>query len=289
MTRDTRTKRAARSTLCALAIAVTVSVAGADQLAYIEVTADAGAEIFVDGGPMGKAPLANSLAVAPGEHVVEIRKDGRSARVTIKVAGGATAAAALTLGPAPAAAPVTAPAAAPAGASAAPVQPAEQPGEPPAAEAAVEADTGGSRQPFVPWFMETPLAWVGGGLTALGVVGGVTFSVLASRNYGVANDHGDTIRERKASDGYSGPVCASPPPGYGGACDKFTDARDLGDGQRTISTVSFVVAGAAAAGTVVYYLLSAKKRPEAAHAARRWAVVPVANVESRGAAVLGTF
>jgi hypothetical protein len=60
-----------------------------------EVTAivePAGAEVLVDGAPVGTAPLADAVFVEPGRHVIEARMPGRQALVEARdlVPGGAT-------------------------------------------------------------------------------------------------------------------------------------------------------------------------------------------------------
>jgi hypothetical protein len=52
-----------------------------------------GADVFVDGKPMpGKTPLRSTLAVAPGEHQIELRRDGyRPAAQTVRIDVGSAA------------------------------------------------------------------------------------------------------------------------------------------------------------------------------------------------------
>ena len=285
--------RSLRAIWLAAAFSLAASHAAAQgEVSHIEITADAGAEIYIDGQPMGQAPLANAVAVKPGSHVVEARLNGRVAKVTVNAPAGAQAAAALAFSaeePAPAPVPAAAPAAAGEPAAAPPAEPAEPP--PDSATASAELDSGGGREPFIGWATRNKLAWVGGGVTLLGVAGGVTFSLIASSNYSVANERGDLIRERKEDEGYSGPVCEAPPTdAYEMACGKFADARDQADTQKTIGIISFIVAGVAAGGTVAYYFVDAKKEaPTARDKTPRTALVPMASPDGAGLSVVGLF
>ena len=59
--------------------------------AHIQVTANLpGADLYVDGARAGQTPLAGTITVAPGSHVVEVRRDGYTpARREITLGSGA--------------------------------------------------------------------------------------------------------------------------------------------------------------------------------------------------------
>jgi hypothetical protein len=200
----------------------------------------------------------------------------------------------------PAAAPTPAPAPAPAPAAA---QPAPEPAPAPAAapeptpaesmssDVSADVDTGQKREPFFKWFKEHKLAWLGAGLAVAGVTTGVIFAFASKSNYDNADNIAEQIRDQKTRDGLNFAVCESPPTDeYRSACGKFTDAKDTGDSQRTLSIVSFVVAGVAAGGTIAYYFVSTKKKSQARRRQlEHTAVAPAVSPNALGVVVTGTF
>ena len=73
-------------------VALSFELAPTDLLAaHIQVTANLpGADLYVDGARAGQTPLAGTLTVAPGSHVVEVRRDGYTpARREITLGSGA--------------------------------------------------------------------------------------------------------------------------------------------------------------------------------------------------------
>ena len=86
-----------------------------ESLGSVEIIAPDGADIAIDGEPIGRAPLAAPVAVQPGDHTITITTaagaklanvDVKAGMVSrIKLAGGTTAPASAVSGPAPAPAP----------------------------------------------------------------------------------------------------------------------------------------------------------------------------------------
>ena len=73
-------------------VALSFELAPTDLLAaHIQVTANLpGADLYVDGARAGQTPLAGTITVAPGSHVVEVRRDGYTpARREITLGSGA--------------------------------------------------------------------------------------------------------------------------------------------------------------------------------------------------------
>ena len=254
----------------------------------------AGAEIFVDGQPEGSAPLPGSLYLEPGNHTIEARKDGRVATITIAAQAGIVTTANVDFGQS-AAAPASAPA------TDAAVPAADPSSAPPQGDSGVsgdEPDSGSKRVPFLKWVGRKKLAWVGVGVTAIGLTGGIVFAVSASNSYGRADTVADEIRIQAEQDRISGP-CEAPatnpqrPGEYVEACGRYSDNMERGDTFRTLSIVGFAVGGAAAVGTVVYYLVDTKPRKETGH--RRSAqgvqvsVAPIASPAFGGLHVSGQF
>jgi hypothetical protein len=231
----------------------------------IALSAEEGSTVFVDGVEEGAAPLPDPIYLSPGSHQLEARKDGKVAKATIAAkAGEANEFALRFTAPAPAGVGPTAEHAA-SGSSTAPP----------------EEDRGASRgrEPFFSWVGHTPLAWVGGGLTVAGIAGGIGFGVSAQQNYENADSIADQIRTAATEDKSSTTgICTNPKavlPGsvsqnrladYQDACQKHEDNISEGDTMKTLSIVSWSVAGAAAVGTIVYYILDSKQ--EAPKAAR---------------------
>ncbi|MCC6214780.1 MAG: tetratricopeptide repeat protein [Polyangiaceae bacterium] len=252
---------------------------------------EAGAEVFVDGEPEGTTPLPQPIFLAPGPHTVEARRAGKVAKESVTAAAGVKATVTLSFAaktaPPPAAAPPKPATPPPAPESPEPTEPGDPaPVEPPV-EASDPAPTGG-REPFVPWALKTPVAWAGAGLTALGVIGGVTFAAMAGSKYSDSDSIAEEIRARAAADGVSGPCPDLVVPGktdYRPACAKYRDTVDSAESLETFSIVSFVVGGLAAGGTVLFYFVTAEKEPPPPSAA----VVPFLVPGGQGLGVVGTF
>ena len=266
-----------------------------------------GAEIYVDGQPEGRSPLAGPIYLEPGQHAIEARREGKvgTANVTAKAGAGATVSVALGAGGSPAVAP--GPGSAETGEEGAETgAPVTKDSESGSAEgeglAAVDLDTGGSREPFFSWASHTPVAWVGGGLAVLGLGGGLAFAIGSSQAYSSANATAETIRKQAEMDHIDGGACNSPSTNtdnptrnqdYVDACKTFKDNKDKAELQERLSLISFIVAGAAVTGTIVYYLVDAGPKQEAGvrpKASRRHAhVVPLIAPQFQGVGVLGQF
>ncbi|MEZ4226755.1 MAG: PEGA domain-containing protein [Polyangiaceae bacterium] len=257
-----------------------------------------GAEVYVDGTFEGRAPLPGPVYLTPGSHSLEARKDGKTATLSVTATAGQQSTAALTFsapstaGTPPATGPMTPP---PSGGGMAPPPSGSGTQPPPSgdggsASGSIGFDSSEEREPFFTWASHSPVAWIGGGLTVVGLAGGIGFALSSSSNYDAADSLRSQILTDAQSQGISGPCGPPAVARYAAACQKFQDRVDSGDSQKTLSTVSFVVAGVAAAGTVGYYFLdSKKKKSDTGSQQRRIAIVPVAAPGYGGLGLVGNL
>ena len=266
-----------------------------------------GAEIFVDGQPEGRSPLSGPIFLEPGQHTIEARREGKVGSANVTAKAGAAATISVTLGSGGGAAvapgPSTGEPAVDGSEEGSAATGGAESGSPGGDEgvADVEVDTGRSREPFFQWAANTPVAWVGGGLTVIGLVGGLGFAIGSSQAYDSANSTAARIRTEADIDRVEGPACENPSDNtsspvkneqYVDACKTYQDNKDKAELQERLSLVSFIVAGAAATGTIVYYLVDAgpKEGDTAKRAPRRQAyVVPVVAPQFQGISVVGRF
>jgi hypothetical protein len=262
-----------------------------------------GADVYVDGRLEGRSPLLGPVFVEPGTHTIEARKDGRSTSTEISASAGQATSTTLRFETRPAPG-----AAAESGAGPTHDEDSDEPETAPA--------TGG-RKPFFKWVGETPVAWVGTGLTALGIVGGIGFALGARTSYDSADSVASQIEDRaildatpqnnpnggptQSSDGLcvdpnrwlssaQGSFPTSRAAEYQDACQKLADNQESGDQLKMLSIVSWVVAGAAAAGTVVYYFVdSGGAHERGSKDGVRVGLHPVITPTERGLGVVGRF
>jgi hypothetical protein len=267
----------------------------------VAVTVDQdGAEVFVDGQPEGRTPLAGPVYLEPGQHSIEARKDGKTATSSVTTKAGASTAASLSLagGGGGAVAPVPADG----GGGSSETPPTGGAGTPPEEDTGggFEVDTKGPREPFFSWAKSNKVAWVGGGITVIGLAGGVVFALTSKSAYDSADQNASDIRLAANEDGIDGPCDPASRAGlsqerkdqYVDACTKYQDNADAGDSRKTLSIVSFVVAGVAAAGTVVYYFVDSAPKKSAATRdsnALRVGLYPVVAPGHQGFGLIGQF
>ncbi len=268
------------------------------KLARIQISAPPGADVLVDGESVGQAPIADPVDVAPGTHNIEARLGGKSASTTVSVMVSRLAAATLTFETAPPAAPApapepppaTPPPAAPAEPEAPPpAEPAKEP-EPsrPKEEPAASAATEEERESFFSWVSHTDLAYVGLGVTGVGLGVFVGFGLAAQRADENVASVASAIRQEMAEQRLSRVnVCAERiQPDFEQACGVLSDnvaARDL---DRTLATIGLVAAGVSAAATVTAYFVSPGKSTVARSGTH---IAPIAGPRQTGLAVFGRF
>jgi hypothetical protein len=294
-------------------------------VAEVTVTVDEeGAAVSIDGTSEGQTPLPGPVYLSPGSHTITAKKEGREVSAEVKATAGQSGSTSLRFKKA-------AGAATPPAADADPAPKTEKkeepngtepeatppaPSEEPAAPASSEAER--QRKPFFAWAKSSPVAWVGGAVAVAGIGGGIGFALASKHSYDNADSAATQIRDAVAKDaadlevrrqrGEMIPPFSSDPKGicgdtarqnqtprpqeYSNACKKYQNNVDTGDTFKTVSIVSWVVAGAAVAGTVVAYLVdgtepveSASKKPGKATAT----VVPWLSGSERGLFVTGSF
>jgi hypothetical protein len=291
---------------------------------FIIVIADANAaDVSVDGSAIGKAPLFDPVFVAPGKHTVFATYQGKSATTQVDARAGSAAAATLTLGttgaaaapaPAPApAAPVTSspaklPAGAPAAAPAAPAQASAPSGNGFTFSTSTMGTTGsdqasGGREPLLRWYTRKPLAWVGTGVTGVGLIIGIVGSASASSASSNADYIAQKIRDYAADNpdkvplGRTDQPCGSRDqpeadlPAFKDACAQLRAELDSHDSALPWAYTGWILAGVGVVGTAAYVMLDwyPKEQHAEIDAPRVTAIAPVLAPGQAGIGVAGTF
>lgn len=281
-----------------------------------------GAAIAVDGSSEGQSPLPGPVYLTPGSHTITAKKDSRDTAVQVNASAGQTTSVSLRFKKS------GAPSAAAAAAEPSKEKEKtrdEKPVEPAATESANEAaaapPASGSerhRKPFFQWATSSPIAMVGGAVAVAGIGSGIGFALVSKHNYDNADSVASQIRTAVAEDAAlldaerkinpaiepfsadSAGICGDThkqaqtahPGEYAYACKQYRDNVDSGDTFKTVSMVSWVVAGAAVAGTVIAYFVdgtesgeSTSKKSSRATAA----VVPFISGSERGLFLTGSF
>jgi len=268
-------------------------------IAEIAVNVDqVAAEVYVDGNLEGQSPLPGPIYLKPGAHNIDARKDGRTASSAVTAIAGQSGSVSVSFAAGATAAPVgtepTGPATGPAPMG--PMPPAA--GPPPAG--GPPPDTGAEKPGFVEWATGNPVAWIGGGIAVVGIASGIGFALAAKQSYNDADSIKSAIlteaKNRNVQEGPCNLDASTDVKAYfGPACSKYQQRVDDGDSQKSVATVSFVVAGVAVAGTVVYYFIDTgsheakvgkKIRKNTGFQA---AVVPFVGPTQRGLGVVGQF
>jgi len=286
-----------------------------------------GADLSVDGVSIGKSPLLDPYFVAPGKRTVYATYQGTSATTAVDVKKGIATSATLTLAvstPAPTAPGPTAPGpTAPAPTYSAPTaappytQPAPTyqpyptsnvPYIPPAANdplAPMPTSTGPDqgqvgREPLDKWFKRKPIAWVGVGVTGVGLLGGIIFSGLAAGASGNANNYATQIADRAKADGLTVPPCGQEDnpnddvvigsTNYRAACETLRSSLGAYRANVAVAATSWILFGLGAIGTVTYALVDwYPKKGGAAQGPRLTAFGPIVSPNEGGAVLMGEF
>jgi tetratricopeptide (TPR) repeat protein len=255
--------------------------------ARIDVKVDVdGAEVFIDGDIVGRAPLPEAVDVAAGVRKVEVRVGGRPPQTAEASASiGQVQTVTLTFGVPNAT---------------------QDPVAKPDDDAGFEVSTEG-RKPFVDWVIEDKVAWATGGATVLGLGFGIMFAAFAQNASSNADSIAGQIKvvaerdpELENYDGFDRRKnpCADPIPitsrtNYSPACSQLQDNLDTRDTDKTVATVGFVVAGLGAVSTgVLYFLRTEPEKSPSATTSRFPAstvVAPVFGPDIRGLSIGGTF
>ncbi|MCC6557518.1 MAG: PEGA domain-containing protein [Polyangiaceae bacterium] len=223
-----------------------------------------GAEVLVDGKPIGYAPLEQEVFVDPGARVIEARLDGHeAARETIEAGKGTEHEVSLTLvqaKPVAGSAPGATAGGPPASGGAVGLPPAEAPAT--------------AERSVVP-------AIVLGGVAVVGL--GVGIGLLAG-----AGGKADSAEELHASITAAGRRCAAGAAGFDARCPELADAARSADTLHDAGVGALIGAGVAAAAAGAYLLWW--PAPEAAAGARlRVRAAPAVSATARGVVVVGAF
>ncbi|WP_437719796.1 hypothetical protein [Sorangium sp. So ce861] len=247
------------------------------KIGTVTVQVEAGAEVLVDGQPVGTAPLDRPVFVEPGSRRFEARKPGTgSATQELQVQAGSAPEVQLTLATiaGPAIQAVEAPAAS---ASVVGQRPASVIVARPTIGSGNGADTrlstGGSS--WRTWAIVS-----GAGLAVVGVGVGVGFSAAA------AADNADFVKERDRLVRET-PIGETICPGreHDVHCRNLTDFANVRDRNQAIGIAGFAVGGLAAAGTLALVLWKAERPAQTAQTEPDFVVVPSAH----GVLAAGTF
>jgi hypothetical protein len=268
------------------------------RVGQLDLTVDAaGADISVDGQSQGVSPLPSPLYLEPGKRTIEATKGTQQASTQVEAVAGRQTSATLNLAAPATPTPASGSDPSPAGGADSAGRSDESSPEQDSGEQGFELDTSAPREPFFDWFMHNEVAWIGGGLTVLGIAGGITFALTAKSNFDAANSVAAQIRaEADRREANNDPVpdpCGAPPDDrFFVACQKFKDNEDAANMQKTFSIVSWIVAGVAAGGTVAYYFIDTPKKAESVSAPPgrlRVALVPVTSPTLQGVSLAGEF
>jgi hypothetical protein len=264
----------------------------------VQVAADAGGEVFVDGRSQGIAPLPGPIYLDAGTHTLELKKGDRIASQSVTIKPGDSKQARLVLSAEQAAAPGAGPTSTPS-AGEYPTEPGDAP-EPPRAR---------NRESFVHWVTTSPAGVIPAGATVLLGLGAGGFAIASNAAYSDADDIGAQIEANAGEDSASTRgICNNPkqvlrnanyPEGkldaraaqYENACSQHQDSADRGDSFKTFAIVSGIGAGVLAVTTGILYFVTASDEPSGSARATppaRW-VVPAYAPRSRTLTVGGRF
>ena len=229
--------------------------------ALVSITVNAnGADVSIDGALVGKSPIADPVFVAEGARTVVASLNGASGMSRVEAKKGTPASAAVVIqGASPEPLPPVGPTQ-PVGPSqpmnpVGPTQPYNPNGFQPPPPASTQGES------FGHWYSHKPLAWVGTGLTVVGLGLGIGFSAAAASATSKSNSIADQIRGHVASNDpqTSGPPCSNTggadTTGYGTACTKLRDSMSTHNVDVGVAVGGWVVFGLAAAGTVTYAMV----------------------------------
>lgn len=288
--------------------------------AILIVDAD-GADLAIDGKSIGKSPLFDPYFIAPGQHEASASYQGKTASTKFDAARGKAVPVQITLGvsgaaspvPTPTPTPTPAPTPTPTGPPTPQPGAMPQPGYPPPGPLGPQpqppgmtygADTGADtgRQNFFDWFADTPVAWVGAGLTGVGLIGGIAFGAAGASASSSADDVTAAIQtevdENRGQPISQGGLSSSQTPCgpeddpsadvpyYADACNQLRDNLDNRDLDYTLMGVFFGVGALAAAGTVVYYFVDTADGGDGTASIQ---VVPILSGQTQGMGLVGTF
>jgi hypothetical protein len=235
----------------------------------IQVAAETGGEVFVDGTSEGIAPLPGPIFVDAGSHTLELKKGGKvaSQSVSLKPGDSREVKLALSAEGAPAAP-------APGGPAAATNAPAAEP-----ESGTTEPAPARQRESFAHWVTTSPAGVIPAGATVLLGLGAGGFAIASNSAYKDADEIGQQIEANAGKDSASTRgICSNPEQvlrnadypedrlaaraaQYQDACAQHQDSADRGDSFKTFAIVSGIGAGVLAVTTAVLYFVTASDAP----------------------------
>ncbi|WP_437619696.1 tetratricopeptide repeat protein [Sorangium sp. So ce1151] len=247
------------------------------KIGTVTVQVEAGAEVLVDGQPVGTAPLERSVFVEPGSRHFEARKQGTgAASQELQIQAGSAPEVQLTLATStgPAFQVVEAPAA-----SASVVE--QRPVSIVVARPTVGSGNVADTSPSTASPSWRTWGIVGGaGLAVVGVGVGVGFSAAAAANNAdFVKERDQLVRETSIEE----TIC--PKRENEVRCRDLTDFANVRDRNRAIGIAGFAVGGLAAAGTLALVLWKAERPAQTAQIEPGFIVVP----SMHGVLAVGTF
>lgn len=219
-----------------------------------------GVTIAVDGATVGRAPLADSLYLEPGSHVLTFTKEGhRSEARTLSAVAGGEETIQLSLTPTPAR----------------PSQPvvatSDKSGDAASSHAASPTAAAGDAAPVPPSSSAPFWPVIAGGATTVVMLGtGVGLWVASTST----EKEGDAL---KTSLREAGKVCPAD-------CGELIDTYERASSQRNAATGMFVSAGVLAAGTAAYYLIV-----HPSPGSTSTALIPIVDRDRAGLVLSGSF
>jgi PEGA domain len=263
-------------------------------LGRIEVTGPPKGVVLVDGVEVGAAPLAEPVAVDPGEHAITLKTpDGvaQTQRITVHAGEKTTARFKDATGTPPAAATDNKPEGASSTAAPSGGREKEEGTAPPAAPPEATAppppkDTSSGPGPFSPPRNVVPAVILGGAALV-----GYAFAIGFFVSEGQANDN---VNKDKAfiiansPPGTTAVNCSSPPSNFVTACHALVNDQDAANTDTVVAGIGLGVGLAATAGAIIYWVM-ADKGDAKTGATHLPVVTPIIGVGSGGLSVAGSF
>ena len=268
------------------------------KIGRLQVTVDvADAEVFVDGKKVGSSPLGDPVDVAVGQHGVEAKKNGKSATQTLMAPEGKITIVSLSVegGTPPVAVPPTKDEPKKDEPKKDEPKKDEPKKEPKKDEPKGDDSAGGSgHESFLHWAKRSPVAYVGVGLTGVGLGLGIIMSIQAGNANDSATKLTNDIKTAAARDNFStAGICKNPPDArYQSACNNLQSNLDANSSDKSLATVGFVLAGVGVATVVGGYFITRRTSDEDAKRTtpgKTFAVAPVLSPTMAGFGAGGTF
>ncbi len=258
--------------------------------AFLVITVDqANADVSVDGTLVGKSPLADPIFVESGLRTVVATLDGRNTTFAAQAKKGAPTNVSLSFGGGPPPPPPVSPT--PEEPPPFAPMPSQQPQPPPPQPI-------GGKESFFEWYGRKPLAWVGTGVTFVGLGVGIAFSALAGSASTAADEAAASIRAKQAELEVDQPPCVEEGAagqdvvGFSAECTALRSSLSDYDADVAASAVGWVGFGVGLVGTVTYILVDYVADPDSGRDTGRASfplVVPVLAPGYQGVTMQGSF